>query len=775
MNSAPDTAQVDSLMSMISSGKWTDAESMAAAMTVRFPDWVLGWKVLGVALVQLGRPHDALNAMQRTVELQPHDVEAHSNLAVVLQSLQRLEEAKTSLEHALEIAPNEAVLHFNLGSVLKDLSRLEHADSHLQRALELKHDYARARLCLDEVRQLKLQQQADNPSSGTAERNESAEEALKNNEARHSRHHPYTSLPSKSFWKAAIAERDALDIADLWNPKFSLAKSDRVITTGSCFAQHISRALKSNGFNWFNAEPAPAHLDEDARANAGYDVFSFRLGNVYTARQLRQWTAWALGLEEQSREIIRGNGRYFDPFRPTIPQDGFASEEELWAARDVTLQCIRTAVRSADVFVFTLGLTEAWMNKQGFIYPLCPGTIRGTFSKEEHFFHNFTFEEIYADLDYTFSELRRLNPDLRFLLTVSPVPLTATATQNHVLVATTYSKSVLRAVAGTLTDRYADVDYFPSYEIITAPPFEGRFFDQNRRTVTSEGVAFVMRQFLSALEDASTKSTHRDEVDIAGVDRIPAAQSTSEEDVVCEEIILDTWSRHNTGGSAASSRIMLIGDSQMGMLADALTELNIPFSGGGVMWASQWHKQQFTLSANSFFEPLEEKSRMRWKQLCANSFIAKSTRAEPGQVIITNVGMQTTQFLKDFFDIRLNQVYGNNWPSTVPVPLIQEYLQTCRSVQWLLVKEFVNSGARVICVSDPAVQPVHASLYEYIDSALLRKFNDIGCETFNAREWLHSTGRTGEQVRGADGMHGMPSYYKELAEELLSHFKLHND
>ncbi|WP_428660504.1 GSCFA domain-containing protein [Reyranella sp.] len=53
---------------------------------------------------------------------------------------------------------------------------------------------------------------------------------------------------------------------------------------------------------------------------------------------------------------------------------------------------------------------------------------------------------------------KRRRPGVRFLLTVSPVPLKASASQNHVLAATTYSKSVLRAVAGQLADTYDDVD-----------------------------------------------------------------------------------------------------------------------------------------------------------------------------------------------------------------------------------------------------------------------------------------------------------------------------
>ena len=72
--------------------------------------------------------------------------------------------------------------------------------------------------------------------------------------------------------------------------------------------------------------------------------------------------------------------------------------------------------------------------------------------------------------------MRSANRGLRFLLTVSPVPLTATNSGNHVLVATVDSKSRLRAVAGQLARTVSRVDYFPSYEIISAPPFRGSFF-----------------------------------------------------------------------------------------------------------------------------------------------------------------------------------------------------------------------------------------------------------------------------------------------------------
>ena len=81
-----------------------------------------------------------------------------------------------------------------------------------------------------------------------------------------------------------------------------------------------------------------------------------------------------------------------------------------------------------------------------------------------------------------------MNPRVKVILTVSPVPLVATAEEAHVLVATTLSKSVLRVAAEVVSARGRDVAYFPSYEIITGPQARGRYFAEDLRSVTDEGV-----------------------------------------------------------------------------------------------------------------------------------------------------------------------------------------------------------------------------------------------------------------------------------------------
>ena len=88
-----------------------------------------------------------------------------------------------------------------------------------------------------------------------------------------------------------------------------------------------------------------------------------------------------------------------------------------------------------------------------------------------------------------FIELDRdRNPDLKIILTVSPVPLIATASSDHVLTTTTYSKSILRAVAGKLTSLYDNVVYFPSFEIIAGAFDRGAYFENDLRSVTEQGI-----------------------------------------------------------------------------------------------------------------------------------------------------------------------------------------------------------------------------------------------------------------------------------------------
>lgn len=348
--------------------------------------------------------------------------------------------------------------------------------------------------------------------------------------------HPYKAQPAKAFWAQAVGRRSMFDIDELSVPKFRLMPRHRVSTYGSCFAQHFGRALASRGMSWFQTETPPRVLSEENRKKFNYGVFSSRTGNIYTTTLLLQWLKWATGETEIPAEVWKKEGRFFDPFRPAVEPGGFASIEELRASQAATLDAFRRSVTEADVFVFTLGLTERWINKEDYEYPVCPGTVAGEFNPNEHEFENLEYNEVRRSLKHALKIMRDMNANLRVILTVSPVPLTATASDAHVLVATMHSKSILRAVAGSIAGSTRYVDYFPSYEIINSPAFKGAFFEPNMRSVHQEGVNFVMSSFFKCQEEKFGKLPDR---------RSRKKAKTDDSDVVCEEELLEAFGSTN--------------------------------------------------------------------------------------------------------------------------------------------------------------------------------------------------------------------------------------
>jgi GSCFA family len=311
---------------------------------------------------------------------------------------------------------------------------------------------------------------------------------------------PYAGLPARAFWRTGLVEA-AYPPPDLFLPRWQLDRNDRIVTAGSCFSQRLGRALRAERFRVVDTEPAtgdPRNLGDQAAAY-GYGLYSARYGNIYTVRQLRQLLEEAHGQREPADLVWEKDGRFFDALRPNIEPEGFEAPKDVRKARKAHLACVREAFAQADVFIFTLGLTEAWVHKaSGQVYPVAPGVLAGQYDPAQHVLANFRLGQIKEDFEAVVAQLRTINPDLRILLTVSPVAKTATAGAAHVLAASTYTKSVLRACAGELYADHPEIDYFPSYEMIVSAKAAGQFYDTNLRTVSEAGVTMVMRTFLAA-------------------------------------------------------------------------------------------------------------------------------------------------------------------------------------------------------------------------------------------------------------------------------------
>ena len=352
---------------------------------------------------------------------------------------------------------------------------------------------------------------------------------------------PYSSLPPQAFWRSGVAEAGVFGLRDLWCSKWQLPSDARFATFGSCFAQHISRALSARKMGWVNGEPAPSGTPAELARAFNYGVFSARTANIYTAAQLWLLLRMVTGqVSPEAAEVWQNGPRFRDSLRPAIEPDGFCSRDEALSSRVAMLRGIRRAVEGADVFVFTLGLTEGWESASGQPYAVCPGTMGGSFDAGLHRFVNYRFSAIRTALDESLDLLRQINPEIQLLLTVSPVPLTATASGQHVLSATTYSKSVLRAVAGEMAQDHDTVDYFPSYEIITGAPTRSAFYEPNLRSVVPQGVETVMGHFFGGLR-LTAPARHGAESAAQAARDAAMDAALHAESLACEEAALEAF------------------------------------------------------------------------------------------------------------------------------------------------------------------------------------------------------------------------------------------
>jgi hypothetical protein len=311
--------------------------------------------------------------------------------------------------------------------------------------------------------------------------------------------HPYRSAQPRAFWKRAFEPDWESTLLGHGAPL--IRRGETVASAGSCFAANIVPYLERAGFEYVRQTRLPPEFAAVAADNFNYSRFSAAYGNIYTARQAVQLLRRALGrfrpLEDR---WVAAPDLIIDPFRPGLKYPA-CSQCEFDLINAQHLQQVLQVIRSADVFIFTLGLTEAWLSAyDGAVFPACPGTIAGTFDPRLHKFHNFSVRDVIQDLEDLTDLLTQINPRVRLILTVSPVPLVATATGQHVLLANTYSKSVLRVAASAAVAARQDVAYFPAYELVSGPQAPHDSYGPDRREPTQAAIDAVMNSFLACCE-----------------------------------------------------------------------------------------------------------------------------------------------------------------------------------------------------------------------------------------------------------------------------------
>lgn len=268
-----------------------------------------------------------------------------------------------------------------------------------------------------------------------------------------------------------------------------ITPTTRVATMGSCFAQEIKRWLITNGYSYLQTERGP-----------GTQVGSARFGAVFNTACVRQEFEHAEGLFHPVERHWRIGNALADPYRRSL---GWPDERSAEAERAAHAAGVREMVELADVLIVTIGVAEVWRNRQdkATFAILPPGE---EYDPARHEFSLLGVEENLANLERAYALTRARNPRLRWIITVSPVPLAATFRDVDITVANSASKAILRLAADEFCRRHPEALYFPAYEIVTS--LTRWAWEADNRHVRPEVVDRIMGCFIRAygprVEDA---------------------------------------------------------------------------------------------------------------------------------------------------------------------------------------------------------------------------------------------------------------------------------
>ncbi len=154
-------------------------------------------------------------------------------------------------------------------------------------------------------------------------------------------------------------------------------------------------------------------------------------------------------------------------------------------------------LRHASVLMITYG--TAWvyhLNASGHIVANCHKQNASLFNKSL-----LSQKHILESFDHTYNELKTLNPGIKIILTVSPVRhIKDTLELNSV------SKSILRLSCHTIAEQYADVEYFPAFEMMIDDLRDYRFYKSDMIHPSTEAEDYIWENFLSRYADPSLKN-----------------------------------------------------------------------------------------------------------------------------------------------------------------------------------------------------------------------------------------------------------------------------
>lgn len=241
---------------------------------------------------------------------------------------------------------------------------------------------------------------------------------------------------------------------------FTCASGDTFFAIGSCFARNVEERLEHAGANVLSRKMSIRDLGGSSGRTLG--VF-----NKYTPLSILQELQFAANEREFPADaFLPGRDGLFYDAQLRV-NSGDASIEEL-SARRAEINAAFAQAFEADIVIITLGLIEAWYDHKTGLYLTEMPAPRLISKEPDRFgFKRLSLDECRDALKEIYEILARHGKQQqKILVTVSPVALGRTFSEDDIIVANTTSKATLRVAAMEFAEAHTGIDYFPSYETV---------------------------------------------------------------------------------------------------------------------------------------------------------------------------------------------------------------------------------------------------------------------------------------------------------------------
>jgi len=307
-------------------------------------------------------------------------------------------------------------------------------------------------------------------------------------------------VPGRSAWKHAAQSpvsrwKRQLDrfsdplVAVQLRPKFQISTDEPIFCIGSCFARNIEEHLISHGAKVLSRKIISPREEWPNRVNGFI--------NKFTTHSMRNELEWALEPPVLGDAMFEQHSEgwldlQLSPFVAPVTLER-AKERRTYLMEDYFAR-----LKASSVVILTLGLNEVWYDHRvGRHLNAAPAFGSVKRDPERYELQVTDVIDNLHQLEESRQLILRHNAAAKIIVSVSPVPFMETFSGNDVMVANMYSKSTLRAAAEIFAQVHDNVDYFPSYDMVTMSP-RATSYEADCRHVSDSTVGRVVRLFLAA-------------------------------------------------------------------------------------------------------------------------------------------------------------------------------------------------------------------------------------------------------------------------------------